>query len=169
MTALSTILADVASALAGYSASVAYVPEVDRPGEDLVARRVLVVPRGAEASPVARNASTERVGVDVSVEQKTDEAGFPALCDDVRRIARGLSGLVLPCGWAVVRAETDPLYHSEFWRQTGVFLGAVRLELVAVEARGSDALPEPVQTTPATPAQTTPAAQDTPPATGGEG
>lgn len=134
MTALSAILADVAAALADYAASVAYVPEVDRPGEDLVERRVLVVPRSAEASPVTRAASTERVGVDVAVEQKCDENGIPALADVVRRIARGLSGRVLPCGWAVTRAETDPLYHPEFWRQTGVFLGAVRLDLVAVDA-----------------------------------
>ena len=143
MTALSAILADVAAALAGYSAGVAYVPEVDRPGEDLVERRVLVVPRSAEDSPVSRNTSTERVGVDVAVEQKCDEAGIAALADDVRRIARGLSGKVLPCGWAIVSAETDPLYHPEFWRQTGVFLGAVRLDLVAVESDEDEDLPPP--------------------------
>ena len=134
MTALSTILADVAAALSDYDPSVEYVPEVDRPGEDLVERRVLVVPRSAESSPVARAASTERVGVDVAVEQKSELDGIPALADTVRGIARKLSGRVLPCGWAVVQAETDPLYHPDFWWQTGVFLGAVRLELVAVEA-----------------------------------
>lgn len=143
MTALSSILADVATALAGYSATVAYVPEVDRPGEELETRRVVVVPRSAEDSPVSRHASTERVGVDVAVEQKCDEDGIPALADDVRRIARGLSGKVLPCGWAIVSAETDPLYHPEFWRQTGVFLGAVRLDLVAVEADEDEDLPPP--------------------------
>ena len=134
MTPLSAILAGVAAALADYGAKVDFLPEVDLPGEELLSRRVIVVPRSAEASPLSRAASTERVGVDVAVEQKAPESRVAALADDVRAIARRLSGRIVADGWAVVRAETDPLYHPDFWRQTGVFLGAVRLELVAVDA-----------------------------------
>lgn len=139
MTPLSDILSGVAEALADYGARVEYMPEVDLPGEDLVQRRVIVVPRSSEASPLSRAASTERVGVDVAVEQKAAEGRVAALADDVRAIARRLCGRIVADGWAVVAAETDPLYHPDFWRQTGVFLGAVRLELVSVEANGGEA------------------------------
>lgn len=133
MTSLADILAAVATALSDYGAVVDYVPDVERPGEELVNRRVIVCPSSVEDTPETRGVLSERVSVDVAVEKKTDLAGFPGLCDDVRKIARRMTGKVLADGWAVVRAETDPLYHMELWQTSGVFLGAVRLDLVVIE------------------------------------
>lgn len=138
-----TSIADLAAGLCAclpsrYGATVDYVPEIERVATDAAERRVVVVPSSVEADPVARVAGAERIAFDVCVLKKATDAEFPGLVEDVRRIARILSGASVGGGFAVANVKTDPLYHPELWLEQSLFAGAARVELIGVTRNEAD-------------------------------
>ena len=131
MTSIADILAGIAALLSDYSAAVDYIPDVDRPGEDLTTRHVYVTPSEFGADPASRNGAAENLSVDVAVLHKCAEADFASRCDDVRSIARKLVGKAVAGPWYVNRCESNPLYVPHYWQESGLFAGAVRVELIA--------------------------------------
>lgn len=138
-----TSIADLAAGLCAclpsrYGATVDYVPEIERVASEAAERRVVVVPASVEADPVARVAGAERIAFDVCVLKKATDAEFPLLVEDVRKIARILSGASVGGGFAVANVKTDPLYHPELWLEQSLFAGAARVELIGVTRNEAD-------------------------------
>lgn len=140
MTSIADLAAGICACLpARYGATVDYVLEIERVATEAAARRVVVVPASVEADPVARVAGAERVAFDVCVLKKATDAEFPLLVEDVRKIARILSGASVGGGFAVASVKTDPLFHPELWLEQGLFAGSARVELIGVTPNEPDA------------------------------
>ena len=114
MTSIADILAGIAALLSDYSAAVDYIPDENRPGEDLTTRHVYVTPSEFGADPVSRNGAAENISVDVAVLHKCAEADFASRCDDVRSIARKLVGK------AVAHAAAEMLHLLHHMRHGGM-------------------------------------------------